>query len=124
MYEPPKGLKEPGAALWQATVADVAEGWALDSRDLAVLEQACRLRDAAAALERRVGRMGVMTTGSKGQPTLNPCVRELRVTRLAIASALGKVELRPPRQGTRHLSKRGRDQLADARRQRWPRAGS
>ena len=115
----PEGLEEAGAALWQSVLADVADGWQLDARDLALLEAACRAADRASQLDSEVERTGLMVAGSKGQPTLHPGVGEARQQRHLAATLLGKVEMSPPGERTGHLSARQRDQLNDARRRRW-----
>jgi P27 family predicted phage terminase small subunit len=119
---PPKGLKRAGLKLWEDTHAAVAEGWQLDAVDLELLEQACTLKDAAARLQRRVDREGATLKSEDGQVIVHPLLREVRLTRQQIVATVRKVQIAPPRQLTGHLNKRQRDQLADARRARWPRA--
>jgi P27 family predicted phage terminase small subunit len=120
MIEPPKGLKAEGLRLWRATIADKAEGWRLEADDLAALEEACRLRDVAARLQRVVDREGMTVVGSQGQPVLHPAARELRLTRALIASTIKRVELAPPAARRKvDIDKSRKDQLGDARRKRW-----
>jgi P27 family predicted phage terminase small subunit len=121
--QPPKGLGDQGRALWRRIVNDVADGWELDARDLVLLTSACRLADQVHALELVVAEEGVMSKGSAGQPVPHPAAVEIRLSRVAQAQLLGKVELAPPAERTGHLNKRQRDQLRDARAKRWPKAG-
>lgn len=123
MTEPPNGLRTEGLRLWHDTLAGVADGWALDIADLTLLEEACRLRDTVTRLQRRVDREGTQVTGSEGQMVAHPLLREVRMSRALIVSTVKKVEIAPPHQRTGGMSKRQRDQLADARRQRWPKTG-
>jgi hypothetical protein len=119
----PRGLGRAGGKLWDEITASVPDGWELDGRDLALLRRACDLADTEADLRASVAADGQVIPGSRGQPVLHPAVREARQTTVALSAVLRRIELKPPQPGTRHLSKRARDQLADARRARWPRAG-
>jgi phage terminase small subunit len=119
MYEPPKGLKPAGLALWRQTIEHVEDGWRLDSGDLTVLEECCRLRDIEARLQRRVDREGILQDGSEGQKVVHPALKELRLTRAMVLANIKRVEIARPRARTGHLDKRGRDQLRDARSKRW-----
>lgn len=119
----PKGLGEAGRELWRSVLADVAEGWRLDARDLALLEAACRAADRVQVLEDAVDADGLMVSGSTGQEVLHPAVSEARMQRQLMTALLAKVELAPPQQRTGHLSAKQRNQLADARRRRWPAEG-
>jgi P27 family predicted phage terminase small subunit len=112
----PKGLADPGRTLWRRVVGDVAEGWQLDARDLALLEAACRLADMASELEQVVESDGVTAWGSTGQVVVHPALVELRQHRAAIAALLAKVELAPPQPRTGHLNRRQRGRLIDASR--------
>src|SRR4051812_35013878 len=120
MTDAPNGLRTEGLRLWRDTLAGVADGWRLDVADLTLLEEACRLRDTAARLQRRVDREGTEVTGSEGQTVAHPLLREVRMTRALMVATIKRVEIAPPRQRTGGMSKRQRDQLADARRSRWP----
>jgi phage terminase small subunit len=122
MNAPPRGLRKPGLQLWRDTHESVAEGWQLDAKDLALLEEACRLRDTAARLARRVDREGSTLTGPDGKVGVHPLLRELRMTRQLIAQTMHKVQIAPPTLRTGGMNARQRQQLADARRHRWPRA--
>ena len=125
--KPPAGLGKVGKQLWRDVVADVAEGWQLDALDLARLEAACHAADRVDALEAAVDEDGLMIRGSTGQNVLHPAVSEARQQRALATALLGKVELTPGEK-TGHLSARQRnqrrDQLAEARKARWPRGAS
>jgi hypothetical protein len=117
--DPPQGLKAAGRQLWGDTLAGVQSSWKLDVKDLALLEEAARLRDVAARLQRRVDREGTTVAGSEDQLVAHPLLRELRLTRALIVSTMAKIEVSRPRTRTAHLDKSGRDQLRDARSRRW-----
>jgi hypothetical protein len=119
MHDPPAGLRTAGLKLWADTHEGVAPGWKLDVADLELLEQACRLKDTAVRLQRRVDHEGTTVQGSEGQMVAHPLLREVRMTRALVVATLKKVEIAPPRARTAHLDKRGRDQLRDARARRW-----
>jgi P27 family predicted phage terminase small subunit len=121
---PPSPLGPTGRALWRRVIADVPDGMVLDAVELEALEQACRAIDTAGQLEREAQAMGLVVKGSTGQPGVNPLLREARLQRSAAVTMLAKVKLTPPTEKTGHLSKRARDQLRDARAQRWPRANA
>ncbi len=112
----PEGLDRAGAELWDAIVGDVAVGWTLDARDLALLEAAARAADHAAELETAVDRDGLMIAGSKGQQRLHPAVAEARAQRQLMTTLIARVEIAP--EGQAGLSDRQRDQLSRARQKR------
>ena len=118
-YAVPKGLKSAGLELWREVIAGVEPGWQLTVDDLTTLTECCRLRDTEARLERRVAREGDVVKGSTGSPVLNPALRELRVIRALVMSSIRRVQVNRPGARTAHLSKGQRDQLGDARRNRW-----
>jgi hypothetical protein len=91
--KPPAGLKAPGKALWTSIVSDVPADLELDARDLAVLGEACRLADTAAALQRAIDRDGVVAKGAKGQPRLNGAVTALTTARRSIPALLAQVDM-------------------------------
>ncbi|MEZ5115019.1 MAG: hypothetical protein R2737_02015 [Candidatus Nanopelagicales bacterium] len=91
---PPKGLRAPGRALWQAVVADLdAAGLEPDSRESAVLEAACREADLLADLQAAVDRDGPVLTSPTGTVRTHPAVAELRQHRIALEKLLGSVQL-------------------------------
>ncbi len=91
-HRPPKAppkLGRAGRALWRSIV-DV---YALDAREVATLTAACRQADDVAALEAALAGSDLIVPGSKGQPTLNDIVAELRQGRLALARLLAALDL-------------------------------
>jgi phage terminase small subunit len=114
--KPPSGLAATGRALWLAVCEDAPAELEFDSRELAILEAACRQADAVAALERAIKRDGAMITGAAGQRRLNGAVTEARQGRIALTRLLG--ELRVPDEAEEPrtaASKRG----AHAAKVRW-----
>jgi hypothetical protein len=116
----PRGLGRAGGKLWEDILASVPDGWELDGRDLALLKRACDLADVEDGLRKLVAKDGQLIAGSNGQPVLHPAIREARQTTVAVAAVLKRVDLKPPMVRTGAMNKRQRDQLADARRSRWP----
>jgi hypothetical protein len=96
MADETRSLGEAGAAMRAAILGDVAPGWSLDARDLALLHRACVLEDLIAALEEAVECTGATTTGSKGQLRVNPAISEMRALALAQQRLLSAVELEDP----------------------------
>ena len=98
----PGGLEKPGKRLWSA----ILDEFALDSRELFVLEQAARQADAVAALEAEIEASGLVSRGSRGQMRLSPTVTELRQARLAVSKLLSDLAL-PDVDDTAAASRRG-----------------
>src|SRR5436190_15089875 len=90
---PPKGLGNPGRTLWRSLAQGLPDGWELDERERALLTLAAHQADDLAKLEAAIKRDGAMTTGSAGQPVLNPALTEARQARLAISRLLGQLAL-------------------------------
>ena len=109
--KPPSGLGTSGRALWRRVCGDVADGWELDARDLAILESAARAADRVFELDQLVRTDGLMIRGSTGQERLHPAVGEARMQRQLCAMQLGRVELAPPKARTGHLNVRQRAEL-------------
>jgi phage terminase small subunit len=97
LLAPPEGLGKSGQALWRTIVADVAQGWELDARELHLLRRACRCEDELAELEATVDQHGVTVPGSRGQMTTNPTLSEARQLRIVQLRLLGALELSDPR---------------------------
>jgi hypothetical protein len=94
--KPPKELQAAGRPLWRAIIADVAAGWRLDARDLALLRRASVIQDWIVALDAVVAADGVMTSGSRGQARVHPAVQEMRGLAAVQKSLLGAIELEDP----------------------------
>jgi phage terminase small subunit len=123
----PKGLGNRGRALWRSVAKGLGEGWELDEREVAILTLAARQADDLANLEQAIKHDGAMSTGSQGQPVVNPAIVEARQARLAIGRLLGQLALPDEAQEPRtEAGKRGqraararwgrRDQIAARRR--------
>ena len=107
--KPPNGLEKAGKRVWAA----ILDEFALDSRELLVLEQAARQADAVAALEAEIEGSGLLTRGSTGQMRLSQTVTELRMARLAVSKLLSDLAL-PDRDEETAASRQGR-KAAEAR---------
>lgn len=78
-----------GRAFWDA----VQEEFEFDERESELLLESCRTMDAIDALVAAVSAHGTMVEGSKGQPTLNPAIPELRQQQAALGRLLGQLDL-------------------------------
>ncbi len=117
----PKGLKAPGRALWKSILRDLDAGWALDARELYLLERAARCADELADLEAVVDSDGPTVPGSRGQPIVHPALSEARQLRLVQLRLLSPIEMADPAgdQTPTPASARARR----AARQRWSHEG-
>lgn len=112
----PEGLGNAGRALWKQIAGSLPDGWELDNRERAVLFAACRQRDDISRLEAAIKKDGAMTTGSSGQPVVNPAVTEARQGRLALGRLLGQLQL--PDEDDQPMTEAGR-RAQKAARVRW-----
>lgn len=85
----PARLGSAGRRLWR----EMVDEYEFDSRELVVLEAACRQRDDLAALEEEIREGGVIVEGSRGQPRLAQAVTEARQGRLALSKLLDALAL-------------------------------
>ncbi|RJT81959.1 hypothetical protein D6T63_04215 [Arthrobacter cheniae] len=98
----PRGLNAPGRKLWDSCTDEFE--WA--EHELAVLEEACRIRDRVAGLDAAVKKDGLMLTSSQGS-RVHPAVAEARQQRLALARLLVTLQIPgldddlPPSNGVR-----------------------
>lgn len=96
----PAGLGPSGRALWRAILADLPKledrEAELDARELALLEQACNVRDRIAALATVIKRDGVTSKGSTGQKVVHPAIAEERQQRVVLRQLLGAIGINPP----------------------------
>jgi hypothetical protein len=76
----PRGLAAAGRRLWDAVTGD----YELDAPELALLEEACRVRDFIADLRRKVAADGAVIQSSQG-PRVHPAAVEARQQSLALA---------------------------------------
>jgi len=111
----PAGLKAPGKALWKALQGDVTDGFAFDSRELHLLNEACLVADHLAGLEAVLRRDGLTSTGSAGQLTAHPALVESRQQRLVLVRLLGSLEFGDAEAGEESLGSRRARRAAQAR---------
>lgn len=79
----PRGLGAPGRKLWDA----VTTAYSLEADDLALLEEACRVRDTIGALRAEVAKTGLITPSSQGSRA-NPALVEARQQALLLSRLL------------------------------------
>lgn len=84
----PRGLKAAGKRLWEVSTAECE--WA--DHELALLEEACRVRDRIVQLDAAVVADGLMIGSSQGA-RLHPAVAESRQQRLALARLLATLQI-------------------------------
>lgn len=84
----PRGLNAAGRKLWEVTTAE----FDLADHELALLEEACRIRDRIVQLDAAVGTDGLMIDSSQGA-RLHPAVAESRQQRLALARLLATLQI-------------------------------
>ncbi|MDF0531742.1 hypothetical protein P0W64_22415 [Tsukamurella sp. 8F] len=87
----PRGLKAAGKKLWSNTL----EQYPLedDMPKLELLEQAARVADIIADLDRKAADEPTTVKGSMGQWVINPLISESRFQRGLLASLLSKMNL-------------------------------
>ena len=73
---PPAHLKKGGRAFWRNLTAENR----LDAAEYNTLDMLGRLIDAVDAIDAEMATMGVIVSGSEGQPATNPLLRERRET--------------------------------------------
>lgn len=84
----PRGLKAAGKALWGKCIED----FELADHELALLEEACRVRDRIVELDAAVKTDGLMIPSSQGS-RLHPAVTEARQQRLTLARLLATLQI-------------------------------
>lgn len=84
----PRGLKAAGKKLWDASTKEFE--WA--DHELALLEEACRVRDRIVELDAAVTEDGLMLASSQGS-RVHPAVAESRQQRLALARLLATLQI-------------------------------
>ena len=84
----PRGLKAAGKKLWEVSTAEFE--WA--DHELALLEEACRVRDRIVELDAAVVSDGLMLSSSQGS-RVHPAVGEARQQRLALARLLATLQI-------------------------------
>lgn len=84
----PRGLKAAGRKLWDAGTAE----YEFADHELAILEEACRIRDRIVELDKAVESDGLMIPSSQGS-RVHPGVGEARQQRLALARLLATLQI-------------------------------
>jgi phage terminase small subunit len=79
----PRGLNAAGRRLWDASTDE----FELANHELALLEEACRVRDRIVELDAAVKSGGLMISSSQGD-RVHPAVSECRQQRLTLARLL------------------------------------
>jgi hypothetical protein len=87
-----------GRRLWKTVITDAdSQDIDLDSREIAWLEDACRLTDRLEQLEAELAAAGkFMCKGVAGQPVAHPMLAEIRQTRALRAQMLARITVTPP----------------------------
>ena len=87
-----------GRRLWKTVITDAdSQEVDLDSREIAWLEDACRLTDRLELLEAELAAAGtLMVKGVAGQPVAHPLLGEVRQTRALRAQMLARITVTPP----------------------------
>lgn len=88
----PSGLGARGRRFWRATVLT----YELTEGEREVLAEACRTLDDLERLAGATAEHGAMTTGSTGQPVVNPALTEARGQRAVLHRLLAALALPDP----------------------------
>lgn len=116
--KPPADLADSGKELWSKVVTK----YDLRADELRVLSDACREADLVDQLTDELATVGIMSTGSMGQPVVNPLVPEIRQHRSTVATLLGKLKL--PDDESSDSAGRVSAQARSAANARWSRRGA
>ena len=111
----PAGLKARGRALWKALSSDLTAGFAFDSRELHLLNEACLVADHVADLETVLSKEGMTSTGSAGQTVAHPALVESRQQRLVLVRLLASLEFGDAAAGGESLNSRRASHAAESR---------
>lgn len=87
-HRTPSGLNGPGKKLW----ASIADDFELSDHELALLEEACFMRDSIASLRKIVKDDGMMIGSSQGSRR-HPAIAESRQQQLALARLLATLQV-------------------------------
>ena len=91
----PAELADSGKRLWRSIVAD-DQDLVLNAVELAQLGPACKLSDRIAVLEAALADEQLRSTGSTGQPVLNPLLAEARMHTQLVTQTLSRLKLDIP----------------------------
>ena len=94
----PGGLGVAGRRLWKTVISDAdSQEIDLDSREIAWLEDACRLTDRLEEMEAALAAAGTfMVKGVAGQSVAHPLLGEVRQTRTLRAQMLARINVTAP----------------------------
>ncbi|KAF0959795.1 hypothetical protein [Rhodococcus sp. T7] len=87
----PRGLDAPGKKFWIRTLEEF--DLSQDPHRVEVLEQACRVVDTIAELEKAQKGQSLTTSGSMGQQVISPLISEVRFQRGLLAQLVTKLSL-------------------------------
>lgn len=90
----PSGLKQAGRRLWRDVTAEFDLQQEPHKRRL--LEDACRVTDTIAELERAMADEPLSVRGSAGQMTIHPFISEARFQRALLAQLLARLNFEGP----------------------------
>lgn len=85
----PTGLGARGRRFWRETVGE----FDLSDAEREILAEACRTLDDLDRLAASIAADGAMTTGSQGQPVVNPALTEARGQRAILHRLLAALQL-------------------------------
>ncbi|MGH4001744.1 MAG: hypothetical protein ACRDTJ_30270 [Pseudonocardiaceae bacterium] len=116
----PAGLGAAGRKLWREILAD----FELPTDALSLLTAACRTIDELDKLHTAMAGAEVMTTGSQGQPVVNPLFAEARAHRATLAKLLAQLALpdeddTPPLTATQQRAQKAAQARWEGYRQRY-----
>jgi P27 family predicted phage terminase small subunit len=114
----PKGLKSAGRALWRAQLSEFE---ASSPAELALLEQACLTVDELAAMKTDLAEMGLVVSGSTGQPRINPLVSAIAAHRKLLDQLVVSLGIPLPSETVGRRRSAAAKQSADARWRKTPR---
>ena len=118
-------LADSGKRLWRSIIADADDqGLVLNAVELAQLGAACKLSDRLTVLEAALAEEQLRSTGSTGQPVLNPLLAEIRMTTQLITQTLGRLKLDIPEEKSRMAGGNGGNRFRAAAMARWGMGGA
>lgn len=85
----PSGLSTRGRAFWK----NANQEFDFSHVNLAVLLEICRCIDRLDALDQSIQETGPMTTGSQGQPVVNPALTEARGQQVVLHRLISSLQL-------------------------------
>lgn len=115
----PAHLAVSGSRIWRG----ITDKYDLRPDELRVLEDACREADLVDSIQTALREGSLISTGSQGQPVINPLVPELRQHRATLATLMRQLKL--PEDGDEEKAAGERSSAARAAANaRWARRGA